>query len=92
MATITINIPETKVTLAELANAFAVQYGYKDTISGEDGIDIPNPESKGDFAKRHVLEYIKKVFISYKINEAEKTARADANAQARADIEEVNAA
>lgn len=37
---------------------FCTQYNYQPTIPGKDGSPIPNPESRRDFANRHVSLYV----------------------------------
>ena len=85
MATMTITIPDGRV--AALLDAFALQYGYQETI--EDGDDvIPNPISKVQFAKEQISRFIKSVYISAKIQEF-SSQRSIIIATATSDIDEV---
>lgn len=44
--------------LNRISNAFASQFGYQDTIINDQGISVPNPQIKSDFAKTRIKEYI----------------------------------
>ena len=60
-------------TLAvEVRDAFCQQYNYQETVGKP---PVPNPESKADFAKRHIKTYIREVHKAYKANSAADTAR-----------------
>lgn len=69
---VTINIPDDKKD--GVIEAFASAYNYRETI-GEDvkGEPIPNPQSKGQFAKGQVLKFIKNVFVANQSEGAETT-------------------
>lgn len=59
-----------------VVNAFAKSYGYQDQISqvDENGVMIlvDNPQTKGQFAKQKVVEYIKGIVINSELEEARK--------------------
>ena len=57
MANITLNIPADKIQL--IIDSFCNTQGYQEEIEGEGGEMIPNPETKAQFAKRMVIEYVK---------------------------------
>lgn len=61
---ITVSQDDVDVTL----DSFCGQYGYKDTVKDEKNQDIPNPESKLDFATRKVQEFIQESAIAYDVN------------------------
>jgi hypothetical protein len=52
-------------------DAICQNYGYQETIQDGDGSIVPNPESKGSFAKRVILSFIKDNIRAYKTSEAE---------------------
>jgi len=60
MASISVTIPDAKAT--EIRDAFARQLGRPDQIQDGNGGMIPNPESKTAFAKRMLVEYVKKIY------------------------------
>lgn len=51
---------------ADLIEAFAKKYWYNEQIN-KDGVLIPNPESKQQFAKKQVRKYLEGVYVAYKI-------------------------
>ena len=58
MAEIKLNIPADKIQL--IIDSFCNVYGWKENIDDPEGEDmIPNPETKAQFAKRMVIEYVK---------------------------------
>jgi hypothetical protein len=73
MVQFTINIPQERV--ADLLDAFAVQYNYQAEIDDPNNPDvmIPNPVSKAQFAKNTIKTYIKEVYIAGKLKEIENT-------------------
>lgn len=64
MATFTITIPTDKVT--KTVDAFCSVYGYQPTIN-VNGEDVPNPETKVNFSKRMVNEFVKNTYINYQL-------------------------
>lgn len=64
---IQISIPDGKKD--KIINAFVIQYGYQATL--EDGSD--NPQSKAEFAKQKLIEFVKEVYKASKVKEAETT-------------------
>ena len=74
MATMTITIPNEYVT--DVVDAFAVEYGYQDTVyTTVSGIQVPepNPETKNAFAKRQIREHIKRVYVKQQVAAVEAT-------------------
>jgi hypothetical protein len=53
-----------------IQDAFAASYAYQATINGQ-----PNPESKAQFTKRKIAEYVKDVVRAYEANKAAEDAR-----------------
>jgi hypothetical protein len=59
MADITITIADDK--LQERIEDFALVHNYQDQIEDDEGNFIPNPQSKAQFAKMCIKNYIKKI-------------------------------
>lgn len=78
MAAITITIPNPVLT--RVIDGLALGHGWKPFIDDGNGNIIPNPESKTDYAKRIVKEYVKKSVIRYEAGLAEKAAKIAAEA------------
>jgi hypothetical protein len=54
---------------------FCAQYGYEEYIlDPETGGEIPNPESRVEFANRRITQYIVETVTAYRKIEAEKLA------------------
>lgn len=70
MATITITIP-TAVT-NRVIEGFCKRYGYSDFL--DEKKSIPNPETKPQFVKRRVIEFIKRAVRDSEIETASKAA------------------
>jgi len=81
MTTITLTIPN-PVT-ARVLDGFASHYGYKTILM--DG--SPNPETKGQFAKRKLLEIIKEAVRAAEIETARNAAAELAATSVDTDIE-----
>lgn len=69
MANITLVIPNNKIT--DIVESFAVNYGYQAKITNEAGEEIDNPETKAQFAKRQILDFIKENYKVYKSRQVE---------------------
>lgn len=83
MATISITIPDEH--LQRVIDAITGHYGYTDTIpdpGDPEGPEIANPETKGEFTKRQVAEFIKNNVISWEAKQASEAARLTAIANA----------
>ena len=59
MAQISITIPDDR--LQRVLDGFASAMKYPDLVPGADGMPIPNPETKQQFFRRMLLEYIRTV-------------------------------
>jgi len=81
MTQITINIPD--AVAPRVISGFAKRYNYPLTL--EDG--SPNPETKAQFAKRKVLEYIRQAVREAEIDQARNEATATAGASVDRDIQ-----
>ena len=91
MAQIKINIPDNR--LQGVINAFCEQYGYQDRVpdGGPDGVLIPNPQTKAQFAKAKMGEYIREVYVASKANTGMDELRRAAIIAAKAEILDVEA-
>jgi hypothetical protein len=72
--TITIEIPDGQS--GRVVNAFATVFGYRDKIQDPNNIDvityIDNPQTKRQFAKQQIIEFVKRTVSSYEMEEAKK--------------------
>jgi len=68
MATISITINNAQ--LATVVDAMASVNNYQDLING-----LPNPESKNDFARRMLVEYVKNTCKAYTTSQSVEVAR-----------------
>lgn len=86
MAQIVIAIPDG--VAARVTNGLAGQYGYKATIPAPNPADppVPNPESKAQFARRMVRQFIHETVKAYEASQAANTARDVAVADADTNI------
>jgi len=80
MATITINIPAETTT--RVIDGFCYTYGYSPILSN----GSPNPETKAQFAKRKVLEYIRNAVRRAEIEQAANAAAGVAATSVDTDI------
>lgn len=78
MATIQITIPDAQLT--RVVNSFTDSFGYAPMIldNSVPPIAIPNPETRNQFAKRMVAEWVKQRVITQESFMAAETARAAA--------------
>lgn len=68
MATFTVTIPNGIVE--DLVDAMALGTGWTETIINDEGEEIPNPETKAQWAKRILRDWIKRHYRKYKGDEA----------------------
>jgi len=80
MAQITINIPDAIAT--RVINGFAKRYNHSSTLENGD----PNPETKAQFAKRKLIEFIKQAVRDAEIQDATNTAATTAGTSVDTDI------
>lgn len=67
-------------------DAFAGAYGYQATIKDAEGNDIPNPQTKPQFAKEIVKRFCKEVVQAYEAGKAAEAARKTAAEKASSEI------
>lgn len=67
MASVTINFAD--ALAPRILDAFAAIYGWTATIETDEGT-INNPETKGQFAKRMVQQYVRSVVRDYEMKGA----------------------
>lgn len=67
MATLSISIPDDQA--ARVRNSFCAQYGYQETINGE-----PNPETKAQFMKQKIIQFVKESIKAHERQAASETA------------------
>jgi len=70
---ITITIPDE--IAPRVIDGVAGQHGYQETVLDEEGNEIPNPETKAQFAKRVILEGVKNAVLSWEAVQAAEAAR-----------------
>lgn len=80
MTTITITIPD-NIT-PRVINGFAKRYNYSPTLENGD----PNPETKAQFAKRKIIEYIKQSVKEAEMQDATNAAATTAGTSADKEI------
>lgn len=72
MATIQVTTPNDQ--LARAVTALTNLYGYKETITDAEGNEVPNPQTKNDFARQQVARFIKEAVKQYEAEEARRLA------------------
>ena len=68
-ASFTLTVPNDVV--GDVVQAFCTLYGYQETITDAEGVEVPNPETKAAFAKRMIRTYVKEVYKAYKVQQFE---------------------
>lgn len=79
-----------KAAKDKLIDAFAKAYNYQDTIPGENGTTIPNPQSKTVFANRQITRYLKDILESAEVNAASDAARKTASDALKTELPDSN--
>ncbi len=79
----TINVPIRDVDSADVKNAFAQAYGYRETIDLGNGILEPNPVSKEQFVTTCCTQFLLSILKAYTVESAEAQARNEAIAAAK---------
>lgn len=59
----------------EILNDFCAYHGRPDTVTNAEGNAVPNPEAKGPFMKRTVINFIKESVQAYRANQTAEAAR-----------------
>ena len=87
---ITLTIPDTKAP--RVVNAICANYGYQTDVplvpANPDTPEatMPNPETKAQFTKKQVINFLKEHVIAYEANQASETARTTARDKADSEI------
>jgi hypothetical protein len=84
MATITITIPDKSID--RVTDGFCYKYSYSPLVYDANGKSIPNPETKSQFMRRKVVEYIKSGAVEITSLPAAETARKSAADKANSEI------
>ncbi len=53
----------------EISQAFSTTYNYSDTVTDDKGKEIPNPQTKEDFASSKIQEYVSEVYKSSQVKQ-----------------------
>ncbi len=69
MATLSISIPDAQAV--RVVNKFALRMGYQSEVDG-----VNNPETKNQFLKRKIIEFVQQAVRAQELEEAEIAARA----------------
>lgn len=91
MAQITIDVPN--AVLARVLDAFAKMYGRPETIpdpANPTGPQIPNPQTKAQFAKMKLADFIKDVVKGHEAQKAGGDAQKAALDKAAADTAQIS--
>lgn len=83
MAQISVTIPDELKD--RVIDALCGQYGRPETVN-VDGVDVPNPTTKNQFAQNIVKSFIKEVVMAYEANKAGEVARKAALNKAKDEI------
>jgi len=67
--TLTINTPA-DVTVADVVQALAARWHYQPQIDGQ-----PNPETRQQFVRRRITEYVRDAYREARLSEGLETAR-----------------
>ena len=78
MPSITIDVPSSS-DLTRVVDAICGTYNYQANIPNNGGT-VPNPETKNQYSKRMVAEFLKKLTRTWEKQQAEKTAGVTADA------------
>jgi hypothetical protein len=87
MAIYTFEVPDEFSTT--LGDAFAAAYGWPETVTNEQGEQVPNPETKLTFARRKVVEFVKEICRAHGEKQIDLAVESQ-KAAARAAIEAVS--
>lgn len=82
MATLSITIPDNQAV--EALNYACITLGYQAQIEQTPGVLVPNPETKQQFVRRKIAEYVKGLIISGAVTQATIAARQSAESTAAA--------
>lgn len=82
MATLSITIPDNQAV--EALNYASTALGYQSQIEQSPGALVPNPETKQQFVRRKIAEYVKGLIISGAVTQATLAAKQTAETTASA--------
>ena len=82
-AQITVNIPD--ALQGRVVEALARLNGYQDEIV-QNGVTIPNPVSKAQFARQVVINYIKETVKAYEADQAQNSALKSARDKVESEV------
>jgi hypothetical protein len=72
---ITVTVPDDQAP--RIINALCVRFGYKSMILSQDEngvlIEIPNPQTKSQFAKASIIKYLKELVGDVELEEAKRS-------------------
>ena len=75
MATLNLNVTVPDAQATDILNDFCVYQGYKSIIKDDQGNEIPNPQTKAQFAKAVIANFVKESIKSYRANASAEIAR-----------------
>lgn len=84
MAILTINIPDPVAT--RVLTGFSAANGYQPTVPDGQGGTVPNPETRAQFCRRKLAEYVKATVQGWEANAAAHTAAQAAAAAADSEL------
>ena len=58
-----------------ILDAFTAAYNYQPTVRNAQGVDIPNPQTRAQFMKQKLAEYVRETVKTYEATAAADTAR-----------------
>lgn len=82
--TLSISIPD--AVAPRVIDGFTGQHGYQETVTDAEGNEVPNPQTKAQFAKQTIGEFVKNSVMAYEANQAVDTARTSAIDSVETDI------
>lgn len=85
MATLQFNIPDAAVP--RVLDAFANRFSYEPTITQEDGSVVPNPETRVEFTRRMVREFIVQTVLDHESRQAAQIAVESKQAEIRDQVQ-----
>lgn len=68
-----VTVPDAQATA--ILDDFVAYHGYQATIKDAEGNDIPNPQTKAQFAKAKVVSFVRESIKSFRANASANSAR-----------------
>ena len=75
MVKITFDIPADKKD--RIIDGYCGHYGYQETVTDEEGKEIPNPQTKTQFVKKRMIQSLKDPVITYENKQVREAQTAD---------------